>query len=397
MKRRVAITGIGIISAIGNNVSQTLESLLSERHGIGPLRNVETIHKEIQLAEVKFPDEELLRLIRPRPGRHYSRTAVLGIIAATEAWRMSRPELSKSTRTGLVCGTTVGGMCLHEKYHQGLSSRKDKEELVIHFDCADSTEEIADLLDIHDFLSTIATACSSSANAIMMGAKLIKHGFVDRVLAGGTDSLTKFTISGFNVLEILDGTPCKPFDRDRRGLTLGEGAGFVMLEAEDMAYPEAILCMLTGYANANDAHDHTASSPDGNGAYLAMSGALRRSGVSAAEIDYINAHGTGTVLNDSSESRAIKRLFGESIPPFSSTKSYTGHALGAAGGIEAVISVLCMKEGFIPPNLRYRNPIAETSLIPQTSVTTAVKLRNVLSNSFGFGGNSTSLVFSERE
>ena len=199
-------------------------------------------------------------------------------------------------------------------------------------------------------------------------------------------------VNGFGSLLILDKTPCRPFDASRAGLNLGEGAGYLVLQSEKTSYRKTY-CTLAGYANANDAFHQTASSSDGNGAYLAMKGALEKAGLSPDSIDYINAHGTGTPNNDASESAAIQRLFGNRIPPFSSTKAFTGHTLGAAGGVEAVFSVLALHHGILYPNLNFNQPIAETGLIPVTEYQTGVSIRSVLSNSFGFGGNNTSLLF----
>lgn len=261
-------------------------------------------------------------------------------------------------------------------------------------DCGDSTERIANTLGITDFISTISTACSSSANSIMLGARLIKNGMLDAVVAGGTDALAMFTLNGFNTLKILDYEACKPFDAYRRGLNLGEGAGFLVLESEESISKEnkPTLCELKGYANANDAFHETGSSPEGNGAFLAMTRALAVANLTSGEIDYINVHGTGTENNDLSEGRAMERLF-ESIPDFSSTKSFTGHTLGAAGGIEAVFSVLSILHGDVFPNLNFARQMDELNFKPVDQYKTGVSIRNVMTNSFGFGGNNSVLIF----
>ena len=264
-------------------------------------------------------------------------------------------------------------------------------------ECGDSTERIADNLGARGMIATISTACSSSANTIMLGARMIKHGMLDRAIVGGVDSLTKFTVNGFNVLQILDEQFCQPFDQNRRGLNLGEGAGFVVLEGEGIAKEESILGELVGYANSNDAYHQTASSPDGTGAYLAMKGALEQAKIEPSAIDYINVHGTGTNNNDLSEGIAMKRIFGDNIPKFSSTKAFTGHTLGASGGIEAVLSVLALKHQIIYPNLRFQTPIEDLggNMIPETELLREQDLNYILSNSFGFGGNTSSLVFAK--
>jgi 3-oxoacyl-[acyl-carrier-protein] synthase-1 len=268
---------------------------------------------------------------------------------------------------------------------------------IVNHDCGDSTERIADFLGITGFMTTISTACSSSANSIMFGAQLIKAGFIDRVIAGGTDSVTRFTLNGFNTLMILDKNGCKPFDENRAGLTLGEGAAYVVLESEEIVTSrnKKTLAELAGYGNANDAYHQTASSPEGIGAFLAMEKALKFAGLSPGTIDYINVHGTGTQNNDLSEGIALQKIFGEKMPEFSSTKSYTGHTLGAAGAVEAVISILSINNGILFPNLRFETPMKELNIKPLTKVRKGVEVRNILSNSFGFGGNNSTLILSK--
>jgi 3-oxoacyl-(acyl-carrier-protein) synthase len=242
-------------------------------------------------------------------------------------------------------------------------------------------------------VSTINTACSSSANAILFGARLIRHGYAKRAIVGGAESLAKFTINGFNALNILSSKPCAPFDRDRNGLNLGEGAAFLVLEKEEDCRNKNNYAFLAGYGNKNDAYHLSSNSPEGDGPYLSMKEALQNSGLRAEDISYINAHGTGTENNDETESRAMLRLF-EKVPPFSSTKSYTGHTLGAAGAVEAVYSILNLVHQEMYPSLLFKNPIIETGLIPVRAYAKQ-EIRNVMSNSFGFGGNCSTLIFSK--
>ena len=288
-------------------------------------------------------------------------------------------------------------MPLNEIHYQDQLQKNIHSNLIETYDCADSTERIADMLKIKHYLATISTACSSSANAIMNGARMIRYNKLDRVIAGGTDALTRFTINGFNALEILDSTPCKPFDANRKGLTLGEGAAYLQLEAEDIADPEKIFCEIKGYGNANDAFHTTASSPDGNGAFLAIKKALESANLQPDEISYINAHGTGTEVNDLSEGKAVMMAFGEKIPPLSSTKAFTGHTLAAVGAVEAVVSILAIQNNFIPANLNFSERIHELSFDPVIKCLKNQSIRHVMSNSFGFGGNNTSLIFSHFE
>ncbi|MES1221342.1 MAG: beta-ketoacyl-[acyl-carrier-protein] synthase family protein, partial [Bacteroidota bacterium] len=303
-----------------------------------------------------------------------------------------------SLRTGFISANTVGGMDKTENFFREFLNNNQKGKLrnVVNHECGAATEITADKLGIKNYVSTISTACSSSANSIFFGARLIKQNMLDVIVAGGVDALTKFTLNGFNTLMILDSEFCKPFDENRRGLNLGEGAGYVVLVSEKVAasLSRKPYCKLTGYANANDAYHQTASSPDGTGSYLAMTGALKEADLKTSDIDYINLHGTGTQNNDIAEGTAIKRLFEPSFPKMSSTKSFIGHTLGASGGIEAVFSVLAIEHGIIYPNLRFHTQMKELPFAPETKFLKGQKVNNVLSNSFGFGGNCSSLVFS---
>jgi 3-oxoacyl-[acyl-carrier-protein] synthase-1 len=397
---KVFITGIGIISSIGFNYDEVAFALKSTRSGIGNITLLDTIYKdEILAAEVKATDKELKEISKVNSNISYSRTALLGIIAAKQAMISAGISDNKGFRTGLVSATTVGGMDRSEKFYKEYLKNKSRGRLsdIITHDCASSTEIIADELSIHDYVSTISTACSSSANAIMLGSRLIENGILDSVLVGGVDALTIFTLNGFNSLMILDRTGCKPFDEERNGLTLGEGAGFLMIESEQSVRQKGTspLCEIKGYGNACDAFHQTALSPEGEGAFLSMQKAVNKAGIKPEMIDYINAHGTGTKNNDLSEGTAIQRLFKGQIPPFSSTKSYTGHTLGAAGAIEAIFCVLALKNKWIYPNLNFKQPMTGLGFSPVTSFGLNINLQNVMSNSFGFGGNNTSLIFSQ--
>ena len=402
MSKRIFITGIGIISSIGNNVKETLISLLAERSGLGEITLFQTSHQgKLPIAEVKLTTEQLLEMTGNPGKKNLTRTALLGMIAATEAIQSAGISNIRSNPTGLISATTVGGMDRSENFYKSFleDNRKGRLIDVVNHDCGDSTERIALHTGIRDFVTTISTACSSSANAVMTGANMIRSGQLERVVVGGTDSVTRFTLNGFNTLMILDKNGCRPFDDSRAGLTLGEGAAFLVLEGEDTlkSHKGTIYGEVKGFGNANDAFHQTASSPDGTGAFLAMSKALEMSGLDPADIDYINVHGTGTENNDLSEGVALQRIFGDKIPPFSSTKSYTGHTLGAAGAVEAVISVLAIRNGVLFPNLRFENPMKELPLTPVKNVIPGINIRNVLSNSFGFGGNNSALIISKAE
>lgn len=400
MSKKVYITGIGIISSIGNNVAEVLHSLQNSISGIADITLLDSVYKNIlPAAEVKLSNEQLRNLAAIDQSKKHTRTSLLGFVAAREAMLCAGLNEKDDFRTGLISATSVGGMDTSELFYNHFYKDRSKGSLsqIVHHDCADSTEVIAAELGINGFVTTISTACSSSANSMMLGARLIKNNILDRVVVGGTDAITRFTLNGFNSLMILDKDGCKPFDENRNGLTLGEGAGFLVLESEDVVKKTGkhILAELSGYGNACDAFHQTASSPEGNGAYLAMKKAIEVSGISLSEIDYINVHGTGTQNNDLSEGNAIQRIFGSNVPPFSSTKAFTGHTLGAAGGIEAVLSVLAIKHGLIYPNLNFSEQMKELPFKPVTQLMTNINIRNVLSNSFGFGGNNTALIISK--
>lgn len=398
MSEPVFVAGIGIISAIGNNAAECLDALQNGRTGIGDMHYFDSVHRQkIPVAEVKLSNEELAQ--RSGLPDTKSRTALLSILAAKEALNNAGIENIAALRTGFISANSVGGMDKTEKFFVPFLSDNKKGRLrdVVHHECGSITELVADQLGIKDYITTISTACSSSANAIFFGARLIKNNVVDVVVAGGTDALTRFTLNGFNTLMILDEQFCQPFDENRRGLNLGEGAGYIVLVSPKVAAtlnkkPSVIL---SGYCNANDAYHQTASSPDGNGSFVAMTGALKKSGLRPADIDYINLHGTGTQNNDIAEGTAIKRLFGPQYPKMSSTKAFTGHTLGASGGIEAVFSVLAIQQGIIYPNLRLQTPMKDLPFTPVTELIRNTTVQHVLSNSFGFGGNCSSLIFSK--
>lgn len=391
---QIWVSGIGVISSVGIGVVENEQSLSKGIDGIGEVQNFSTRH-HFPVSTVKRTDEELISLLGLPNGAIYSRTSLLGMMAAKEALVDSGIDTAK-LRVGLVSSTTVGGMDLTPTFYADFKENPTKGRLrfVASHDCYDSTQKIASYCGIAGFTTTISTACSSAANAAMLGARLIRSGLLDCVVVGGTDALSKFTLNGFNSLMILDGEKCRPFDATRSGLNLGEGAGYLVLQSEATLLRKPY-CKLAGYANANDAFHQTASSPEGDGAYLAMKGALEMSGLQRGQISYINVHGTGTLNNDLSEGAAIKRLFGDEVPPFSSTKPFTGHTLAAAGGVEAVFSVLSLKNGALYPNLNFRTPIPELGMVPVLSYSEGVSVEAVMSNSFGFGGNNSTLIFAK--
>ncbi|MCX6182852.1 MAG: beta-ketoacyl synthase N-terminal-like domain-containing protein [Bacteroidetes bacterium] len=386
---KIYITGIGDVSAIGLNAEENFNSLQAGISGIK-----KSAQHGIMLGEVALSNQEICELFK-LPAYDYSRSTLLGLLAAKEAWKENTSI--KEIKTGMISATSIGGLDKMEQYHfDSLNTASTTSRNKMVHDNGRSTEKIAETMGISGMIGTISTACSSGANSIMHGARLMKAKKLDRVLVGGIDPLAIFNIKGFGSLNILDPTHCKPFDDNRKGLNLGEGAAFLLLENEhslSITKNEA-LCALTGWNNSTDAFHQTASSTTGIGATITMKKALEQANLSTSDIDYINAHGTGTGNNDLSESSAFINVFGDRMPAFSSTKSFTGHTLAAAGAIEAaycVHSIIAQKR---LPNLFYKTAMKETGLVPETEYSSA-RIRNVLTNSFGFGGNCSSLIFSQ--
>ena len=398
----IAVTGEGVISAIGFNKQEMLLSLQKKQSGIKEIKHLQSTHLELPVGEVNLSNEEMKDMLNIPTSQMMSRTALMGMIAIRQAFQdasidvdeiIAQKKKGKALKIVLISGTTVGGMDITEQYFNHIEEDSDVEFLQ-HHDCGSCTNFMANHFGVFDEITTLSTACSSAANAIMLGARLLKAGRADIVIAGGTEALSRFHLNGFNSLMILDEKRCRPFDDTRAGLNLGEGAAFVVLESEEMACKRGVIphVFLTGYGNACDAFHQTASSENGKGAYLAMKEAMEMAHLAPTDIQYINAHGTGTLNNDQSESVSIQRLFGDNLPLISSTKSFTGHTTSASGSIEAVICILAMQNHFVPANLGWKYQM--TNGITPTLGVENIVLEHVLCNSFGFGGNDSSLLFS---
>lgn len=397
MNKRVAITGMGIISSIGNSVEENFQSLKNGKTGISTIENLETIHKEvIMVGEIKLSNQQLAQKLNLSQDNNFSRTTLLGAIAVCEAIENANISNINDCRSGFISATSVGGMDLNEKYFYEYFKDESTRRFLNSHDAGDSSHQIADYIGLKGMVTTVSTACSSAANAIMLGCRLIQSGQLDRVIVGGTDALAKFTINGFKTLMILSDTYNTPFDNDRKGLNLGEAAAFLVLESDEIVQKnnKKVLAYVSGFGNANDAFHQTASSENGEGAFLAMQKAFKLANLQPEDIDYINAHGTATPNNDLSEGRAILRIFKDSVPDFSSTKAFTGHTLAAAAAIEAVYSVLALQHNLVFPNMNFKKPMEEFNLIPQTTLKEK-NINHVLSNSFGFGGNCSTVLFSK--
>ena len=393
---RIVVTGIGVISAIGNNAAENRLSLMNGICGISRINDKfpSKFAGILPFAEIKISTDELKKQLNANDSG-ITRTTLIALHALKEALADSALTSSQigSFDTAIIGATTVGGMCLTDELYNDANKEDVGSEYLSSYDCASVNIYLQSRYKINGIANTINTACSSSANAIMYGARLIKSGLAKRAIVGGVDSISKYTINGFNALYILSPETCTPFDANRKGLNLGEGGAFLILEREEDCACKKIYAALTGYCNANDAYHPSSLSNNGDGPYLSMKGALDSANLLPRDIDFLNAHGTGTENNDEVESKALLRLFGKP-PPFASTKSNTGHTLGAAGAIEAIYSVLNLAEQEIYPSLNYKHPITSTGLIPVQSYN-KTPLRHVMSNSFGFGGNCTSLIFTK--
>ncbi len=392
---RVFITGMGVISAIGNSVAENQLGLLHGTCGITKGTRLSTRYSGLlPFGEIAANDEALKEILSVTdPG--VTRTTLLALHACKEAIAdagLTGAQLL-SPDTAFIGATTVGGMCLMDELYNDANNPANNSAFAPFYDCASVNMYLQKYYRLSGIVNTINTACSSSANAIMYGARLLRNGLANRVIVGGVDSLSRFTINGFNALHILSDEHCAPFDKDRKGLNLGEGAAFLVLEKEADTNGKKVYAALSGYCNSNDAYHPSSLSENGDGPFLAMNGALKMAGLGSTEIDFINAHGTGTENNDEVESRAMIRLF-EEPPAFASTKSNTGHTLGASGAIEAVYSVLNLVNQEVYPALHFKEPILATRLTP-VQVHTKKQVRHVMSNSFGFGGNCSSLIFSK--
>lgn len=383
------------MSAIGNNKRECLSSIMSGHTGIGEVKYLQTVHHEFPVGEVKLSNDEMRKMLGLQSLQ--SRTALMGIMAVREALEDAKINICP-LRKALISGTTVGGMDISERFLIGEREKSEASSLISIHTCGASTNGIASYFgDMFQSTITTSTACSSALNSIIMGCNMLQAGLADIVVAGGSESLSLFHLNGFKSLMILDQEICRPFDENRHGLNLGEGAAFVVLESEESASERGVkvLAHISGYANACDAFHQTATSEDGEGAYLAMSQALKNADLSPNDIDYINAHGTATPNNDISEMRAIKRVFCDNLPKVSSTKSLTGHTTSASGSIETVISLLALENQFIPMNFNCENPIEQSPCIVRSN--TEAPLKNVMCNSFGFGGNDSSIILTREQ
>lgn len=397
--KRVAIVGLGVVSALGMTKDEFWEGLINGRGGIGPVDLFDTSAYRTHIgAQVKGLDP--LRHFSGKKLQRMSRCDQLGLIAAREAVADSGLDLSRldMERVGVCLGGGAGGMLSGEKYRRDLEFGKVKPRpsLLIPFSQSVTTDYVAQEFGCEGPRATVVTACSSSSTSVGYAADWIKNGDADIVITGGSDAMCELTYSGFNSLRAVDENPCRPFDANRKGLSLGEGAGMLVLE--DMEHAKArgakIYAELAGYGIAGDAYHMTAPEGSGDGAARTIAAALEDAGITPDEVDYINAHGTATRFNDVAEAAAITKIFGERAGsiPVSSIKSMIGHCLGSAGGLEAVATALTVFYDIIPPTINHEatDPHCGIDCVPNEARRQAVLV--AISNSLAFGGNNTTVV-----
>lgn len=403
MEKRVVITGLGTVNAIAGNVPGFVQNLKGGVCGIGPLTRFDPTRYRTQSgAEVRnFNPREAIPLSFSL--KRMAHADLMAFAAAIEALRDAGLFPLPSTlqeETGVAIGGGAGGMLECEAIFRRYLKRGGAGTPFSPFSsfcCASSADTIASRLSLFGPKTTFMTACSSGATALGYAGDLIRRGQARIMIAGGTEPLCRITYAAFNALKAVDPQYCKPFDRQRQGLSLGEGAGVMILEALEHARERGvpILAELLGYGVSCDAHHMTAPDPEGSGAVRCMTAALEDAGAHPGQVDHINAHGTATPANDRMETRAIRQVFGKRAEaiPVSATKSMTGHTLGAAGAIEGVICALAISRCFIPPTIHLRDPDPECDLDFVTGGSRQAAVDVVLSNSFAFGGNNTAVLF----
>ena len=403
--RRVVVTGLGVVSAVGNSVPTFWDSLKGGRDGIRPITLFDTSSfRTYNGGEVN--DLPADAYFSPKEKRRLSRCDQFGIIAAEEAMGTSGLNIGEVDRDrfGIILGAGSGGILSVERYFKALYGgyeRRPSPLLLISFSLATTTDYIASRFDLRGPRTTTATVCSSSSAAIAFAYESILEGWADIMVSGGSDSLCEVSYTGFNSLRLVDPEHCKPFDKRREGLSLGEGAGIVILEEMNYALSRGaeIVGEMLGYGICADAYHLTSPEPHGEGIARAIAAALRNAAVDTSEVGYINAHGTGTIFNDVAETEGIKRVFGKGAYsiPISSVKSMVGHCLGSAGAIEAISTLLTIREGIIPPTIHYRvpDPLCDLNYTPNEAVRRDVDV--AINNSFAFGGNNVCLVFGKWE
>ncbi|MBZ0135191.1 MAG: beta-ketoacyl-[acyl-carrier-protein] synthase family protein [Planctomycetes bacterium] len=400
---QIAITGAGVIGAFGRGMDTLDRALRVAREGVGRLTLWQSELADFPVGQYHGDlDADLSDVpgLTPRIRKRLSRSDALALVASAEAVKQAKlsPDVLIGAHMGQsVCGTLTSELLYVEARRRakaGESTRLNLSGALVH-EGANTLDRMADVFKLRGPTMSYMTACSSAANAIGLAVDVLRNGRAEVMLAGGADSLSRIAFNGFCSLKVVSPDGPRPFDRDRQGMMVGEGAGILVLETLDHARTRGaeVLALLTGYGHSCDAYHLTAPHPEGKGAIVAMREALSMAGLQPGDVGYINAHGTATRDNDSTEARAISEVFGN--VPVSSTKRFTGHTLAAAGGIEAVISLWALRHKTLPVNLGLRSPLEDAALDLVTEARSAPGLKHVLSNSFGFGGNNAALLFSE--
>ena len=405
MSRRVVVTGTGVLSPIGNSTHEFLNGLKNGVNGIGPITSFDTSAYSVHIAgELKINLEDYFE---SRELNRMDRFTAMAMTASTEAVEQAKIDddsLDKN-RIGVIIGSGIGGINTFEEQHKRLlnNPRRVSPFFIPSMISDIASGQVSIKYGFRGPNYCVVSACATASHAIGDSMRIIKYGDADVIITGGSDaSITPMAISGFSNMKALTKnedpeTASRPFDANRDGFVMGEGAGIIVLEELEHAKKRGaeILGEFVGYGATADAHHLTTPSPDGDGAVRAMKCAMTDAECQPSDIDYINAHGTSTPFNDKIETQAIKTAFGEHANNLliSSTKSMTGHLLGAAGGVEAIACILSIRNNFLPPTIHYETPDAECDLnyIPNTSVEKDIQY--TMSNTFGFGGHNAALIF----
>jgi 3-oxoacyl-[acyl-carrier-protein] synthase II len=412
MRKRVVVTGLGCLSPLGNSVTETWEAVAAGRSGIGPITSFDTSPLKTKIAgAVKGFDAP--EQFGSKDARRLDRFSQFALAATYQALADANFTVDESNRdrVGIVIGSGIGGITTILEQVEVMRSRGPDRvsPFLIPMMIPDGAAgAIAIHIGARGPNMAISTACATGSNCIGEAGEMIRRGAADMIIAGGSESpILAIAMAGLNVMTALSTRndepekASRPFDRNRDGFVIGEGAGVLILESLDHAQARGanILCELTGYGTSDDAHHISAPAEDGAGAKICIQLALQDAGLRPEDIDYINAHGTSTYLNDKSETAAIKGVFGEQAynVPISSTKSMTGHLLGASGAVEAVICAQVLQHKLLPPTINYETPDPECDLDYIPNQARPSDARHVMSNSFGFGGHNATLIFSRFE
>lgn len=407
MRKRVVVTGLGCVSPVGNNVNDTWQALLAGKSGAAPITAFDaSAHKTKFAAEVKGFDP--VALFGTRDARKMDRFSQFATAATLEAMEQAGLKVDESNRdrVGILIGTGIGGIITLLEQYEVLRERGPERvsPFLIPMMISDNAAgNIAIRIGARGPNMALATACASGTNALGEAAEMIRRGSADVMIAGGAEAaITALSMAGMNVMTALSTrnddpqTASRPFDKNRDGFLMGEGSGILILESLEYAQARGakILCEFSGYGTTDDAHHISAPAENGAGAAISMSLALQNADLKPEDVSYINAHGTSTYLNDKSETAAIKTVFGEQAYkiPVSSTKSMTGHLLGASGAVEAVFSAMAIMNNILPPTINYEtpDPVCDLDYVPNQP--RKAEPNYVMSNSFGFGGHNATLI-----